>query len=98
MKIVSEFVTLHEDQDYCIDNNEKVLGKTVRGLKVYKPSKVKDEEAGSFLVLVLSKQHYREMASQLQGFGLVEGEDFMDGRLLLLIHEGGYVAHRDGIA
>lgn len=95
MKTVSKFVSLHEKQDYCIDNDERVLGRVLHGLEVYHPSRIMEEKPGSFFVIVLSKQHYRELAVQLQGFGLAEGEDFIDGRVLLLQHEGGYIAHHN---
>lgn len=94
LKQVIKIISIDKERDYCIDNNEKIQGMIVDDLKVYHPSKIRDEKKSDFLIVVLSKKYYTIIASQLNKMNLKEFEDYVDGRLLLIQNQGGYLAHK----
>ena len=84
------FVSLDYKRDYLIDNNKEIQGKTISNMIVYSPDKIKNEQKEDVLVIVLSKKYYNIISKQLNGYGFVENEDYIDGRMLMLQKEGGY--------
>ncbi len=59
-----------------LDNNKLNHGKKLYGVTVYSPDILKDTNPADIRVLICSR-YYREMSSQLQSFGLIEGENII---------------------
>lgn len=75
--------------DYYIDANKANQGTYKEGLLICPPAELAREVKGKFAVIVVTMQ-YVEVARTLQSYGLVENEDFFDGRRFLTESEGGY--------
>lgn len=82
-------VSLNEN-DYYVDNNKEIQGRSVDGVNVFSPQQILSEVKGTFIVIVLSIKYYFEISEQLLSYGLKENEDFIDGRRLLTQRQGGY--------
>lgn len=89
-KIISMFYT-KPDFDYYVDNNKSIWNtkNNEDGLCIYSPDVIKNEANDKVFVVVLSQAHWPEIKKQLESYGLVEGENFLDGYSLLPLSEGG---------
>ena len=84
------FFTVNPKMDYYVDNCLDIQDGTKDGMPVFAPSKIRTETHGAYIVIVLSKDYYRDIKHELEGYGLKENKDFFDGRLLLKQDQNGY--------
>jgi lipopolysaccharide biosynthesis glycosyltransferase len=78
-----------QDGDYYIDTLQEKWGKRRAGLPICSPAALTAEKRGTFAIIVVTMQ-YVEVARKLQACGLVENEDFFDGRKFVPERAGGY--------
>lgn len=68
--------------DYYVDNNRETWGALLNEYPVCSPDEIRKEKANDIIVIVTS-MHYSDIKEQLKGFGLIENQSFIDGRVLL---------------
>lgn len=75
-----------------LDNYEWKNNSVIRGVPLYSPEEIKGEDPESIFVIILSNKHTKDISDQLESYGLKKNSNYIDGRLLLLQNQGGYLA------
>ena len=83
VKCLQKLFKINKQKDYFVDNNAMLQGKFIDDIMVCSPNKIQSEKIGTFLLIVLSRNYYDKIKKQLEGYGLLEFRDFIDGRILV---------------
>jgi len=87
---ICQYLTLNPAQDYCVDNKKSLQGLESMGLKIYAPDYLLQENKADVYIIVISRNYYADIKQQLEKYGFLELQHFVDGRWLLMENEEGY--------
>lgn len=76
-KVIRDKIAEDYEIAYIIDNNQKLWETSADGLMIYSPEVIKEEEKGTFIVLIAGR-YAVGMSKQLNGYGLEKDRDYYD--------------------